>query len=107
SVFSLIDPVPLAFVGPGVHAFDLIEDDLRETISGGTHNGAPAGPHNGLNSPKDLSIHCYPSEQPLILQGCAITSLLQVDAQVNHHKNVNQHKNTANTLTPLTKGLSA
>ena len=83
SIFSLIDPVPLAFVGPGVHAFDLIEDDIRKTISGGSENGALAGPQNGLNSPEDLSIHCYPSEQPLILQGCAITSLIQVDAQRN------------------------
>lgn len=83
SVFSLIDPVPLAFVGPGIRAFDLIEDDLRETISGDTENGAPAGPFSGLSSPKDLSIHCYPCEQPLILQGCVITSLMQVDALLN------------------------
>lgn len=79
SVFSLIDPVPLAFVGPGVHAFDLIEDVLRETISGGELHGKPVGPRNGLKSPKDLTIRCYPSEQPLILQGCAVTSLLRVD----------------------------
>lgn len=79
SIFSLIDPVPLAFVGPGVHAFDLIEDELRQTISGGAVNGKLAGPRNGLMSPKDLTIRCYPSEQPLILQGCAITSLLRVD----------------------------
>ena len=83
SIFSLIDPVPLAFVGPGVHAFDLIEDDLRKTISGGIENGVLAGPQNGLRSPKDLSIYRYPSEQPLILQGCAITSLIQADAQQN------------------------
>ncbi|MGU3575293.1 ROK family protein [Brucellaceae bacterium C25G] len=81
SVFSLIDPVPLAFIGPGVHAFDLIEDDLRQTISGEFDNGIITGPQNGLNSPQDLSIRCYPSEKPLILQGCAITSLMQVDAQ--------------------------
>ena len=83
SIFSLIDPVPLAFVGPGVHAFDLIEDDLRKTISGGIENGVLAGPQNGLRSPEDLSIYRYPSEQPLILQGCAITSLIQADARHN------------------------
>lgn len=101
SVFALIDPVPLAFIGPGVRAFDLIEDDLRETISGGTENGAPAGPHNGLNSPKDLSIHCYPSEKPLILQGCVITSLMQVDALLNKRNDTNVAELSQ------TKGISA
>lgn len=86
SIFSLIDPVPLAFVGPGVHAFDLIEDELRQTISGGFADGKPVGPRNGLKSPKDLTIRCYPAEQPLILQGCAITSLLRVDAEQEPHK---------------------
>ncbi len=86
SIFSLIDPVPLAFVGPGVHAFDLIEDELRQTISGDLADGRQVGPRNGLQSPKDLTIRCYPSEQPLILQGCAITSLLRVDAETEVQK---------------------
>ncbi|MCB8829086.1 ROK family protein, partial [Escherichia coli] len=36
SLFSLIDPVPIALVGPGAGVFDLIEADLREIVSGTT-----------------------------------------------------------------------
>ncbi|MCE3544234.1 ROK family protein, partial [Escherichia coli] len=60
SLFSLIDPVPIALVGPGAGVFDLIEADLREIVSGTT----------GWGGKPDLTIRCYPDEHPLILQGC-------------------------------------
>lgn len=69
SLFSLIDPVPLAFVGPGSEVFDLIEDDLRAALTG----------KSDWTEDKEISIRCYPHEHPMILQGCAITSLLYLD----------------------------
>lgn len=101
SMFALIDPIPIAFVGPGVHAFDLIEDNLRTVTSGGPETGAATGPYSGLNSPEDLSFHCYPDEHPLILQGCAVTSLKQVDRLLN------QHRNSVLTLSRKTRKNSA
>ncbi len=72
SLFSLIDPVPVALVGPGAGVFDLIEDELREVVSG----------TSGWGAAQELSIRCYPDEHPLILQGCVMTSLLYLDTQV-------------------------
>lgn len=72
SLFSLIDPVPIALVGPGAGVFDLIEPDLREIVSGTT----------GWGGKPDLTIRCYPDEHPLILQGCMMTSLLHLDTQL-------------------------
>ncbi|MGH6860634.1 MAG: sugar kinase, partial [Phyllobacterium sp.] len=71
SLFSLIDPVPVALVGPGAGVFDLIEADLRKVVSG----------TSGWGTAQDLSIRCYPAEHPLILQGCMMTSLLHLDTQ--------------------------
>ncbi len=72
SLFSLIDPVPVALVGPGAGVFDLIEDELRNMISG----------TSGWGVTKNLNINCYPGEHPLILQGCMMTSLLHLDTQI-------------------------
>ncbi|SDO46632.1 Sugar kinase of the NBD/HSP70 family, may contain an N-terminal HTH domain [Phyllobacterium sp. OV277] len=72
SLFSLIDPIPIALVGPGAGVFDLIEADLREMVSGTT----------GWGGKPDLTIRCYPDEHPLILQGCMMTSLLHLDTQL-------------------------
>ncbi|GAB1580331.1 ROK family protein [Phyllobacterium phragmitis] len=72
NLFSLIDPVPIAFVGPGAKVFDLIEPEIRNAISGTA----------GWDGAQELNIRCYPEEHPLILQGCAMTSLLRLDADV-------------------------
>ena len=72
SLFSLIDPVPVALVGPGAGVFDLIESELRDVVSG----------TSGWGAAQELSIRCYPDEHPLILQGCMMTSLLHLDTQV-------------------------
>jgi predicted NBD/HSP70 family sugar kinase/DNA-binding MarR family transcriptional regulator len=72
SLFSLIDPVPVALVGSGAGVFDLIEQDLREVVYG----------TSGWGAAEDLKIRCYPDEHPLILQGCMMTSLLHLDTQV-------------------------
>ncbi|MCO4317043.1 ROK family transcriptional regulator [Phyllobacterium sp. 21LDTY02-6] len=72
SLFSLIDPVPVALVGPGAGVFDLIEEELRAVVSD----------TSGWGAGHDLTIRCYPDEHPLILQGCMMTSLLHLDT---HH----------------------
>jgi len=72
SLFSLIDPVPVALVGPGAGVFDLIEGELRDMISG----------TSGWGATRNLNINCYPDEHPLILQGCMMTSLLHLDTQI-------------------------
>ncbi|WP_027230641.1 ROK family transcriptional regulator [Phyllobacterium sp. UNC302MFCol5.2] len=72
SLFSLIDPVPVALVGPGAGVFDLMEEELRGVISG----------TSGWGATQDLSIRCYPDEHPLIVQGCLMTSLLHLDTQI-------------------------
>lgn len=72
SLFSLIDPVPVALVGPGAGVFDLLEKDLRAIVSG----------TSGWGATQDLNIRCYPDEHPLILQGCIMTSLLHLDTQI-------------------------
>lgn len=72
SLFSLIDPVPVALVGPGAGVFDLLEKDLRAIVSG----------TSGWGATQDLNIRCYPDEHPLILQGCMMTSLLHLDTQI-------------------------
>jgi predicted NBD/HSP70 family sugar kinase len=72
SLFSLIDPVPVALVGPGAGVFDLIEGELRDVVSG----------TSGWGAAQNLNIRCYPEEHPLILQGCMMTSLLHLDTQI-------------------------
>ena len=56
SLFALIDPAPVAMVGVGAAAFDLIEPSLREAIA------QTAG---GLHS-KAISFDTEPDEMPLI-----------------------------------------
>lgn len=72
SLYSLIDPIPVALVGSGAAVFDLIEDELRDVVSG----------TSGWGAAQELNIRCYPDEHPLILQGCMMTSLLHLDTQV-------------------------
>ncbi|PYE86340.1 ROK family transcriptional regulator [Phyllobacterium leguminum] len=72
NLFSLIDPVPIALVGPGAKVFDLMEPEIRNALSGAF----------GWGSNHQPEIRCYPQEHPLILQGCAMTSLLALDAEM-------------------------
>ena len=72
SLFSLIDPVPVAFVGPGAGVFDLMEDELRDVVSG----------ISGWGASQDLNVRCYPDEHPLIVQGCLMTSLSHLDTYI-------------------------
>ncbi|MGD9914509.1 MAG: ROK family protein [Rhizobiaceae bacterium] len=72
SLFALIDPAPVAFVGQGASAFDLIEPSMIAAIartSGGEHASA-------------LSFASEPDDIPLIREGCAFRALTFVDQQI-------------------------
>jgi len=72
SLFALIDPAPVAVVGIGAAAFDLIEPQLRAAIdhtAGGRHN-------------KAISFDTEDDELPLIREGCTMQALAFVDREI-------------------------
>jgi predicted NBD/HSP70 family sugar kinase len=72
NLFTLIDPAPVAFVGHGASAFDLIEPALRDAIA-----RTAGGQHSAL-----ITFDTEPNEMPLIREGCAIRALTHVDEEV-------------------------
>ena len=72
SLFALLDPAPVAMVGHGALAFDLLEGPIREAIArtaGGQHS-------------KAISFATEPNEIPLIREGCAARALSFLDEQL-------------------------
>lgn len=72
SLFALIDPAPVAIVGPGTSAFDILEPVIRETLArtaGGQHADA-------------ISFETEPNEMPLIREGSAMTALTSLDGEI-------------------------
>jgi len=72
SLFALLDPAPVAMVGHGALAFDLLEGPIREAIArtaGGQHS-------------KAISFATEANEIPLIREGCAARALTFLDEQV-------------------------
>ncbi|MCO5161843.1 MAG: ROK family protein [Mesorhizobium sp.] len=72
SLFALIDPAPVAIVGHGANAFDLMENPMLDAIArtaGGVHSGA-------------ISFATEPDEMPLIREGCAMRALTFIDQEV-------------------------
>jgi predicted NBD/HSP70 family sugar kinase len=72
SLFALIDPAPVAMVGHGALAFDLLEPSIRQAIAltaGGQHS-------------KAISFDTEPNEMPLIREGCAVRALTFLDLQI-------------------------
>ncbi len=72
SLFALIDPAPIAFVGGGAAAFDLLEPSIRVAIAqtaGGRHSDA-------------ISFDVIADELPLIRMGCAMRALTYVDDEI-------------------------
>jgi predicted NBD/HSP70 family sugar kinase len=72
SLFALIDPAPVALVGVGAAAFDLIEPSMLSAIAqtaGGQHS-------------KAISFETYTEEVPLITLGCAMRALTFIDEEV-------------------------
>lgn len=72
SLFALFDPAPVALVGHGALAFDILEEPIRQAIAqtaGGQHSGA-------------ITFEALPDEAPLIRIGCAMQALAQLDAEI-------------------------
>lgn len=72
SLFALFDPAPVAFVGLGTSAFDLIEPSIRNAIArtaGGQHNA-------------EFDFAIQADEAPLIREGCAYQALTYLDQTV-------------------------
>lgn len=72
SLFSMLDPFPVAFAGSGVLAFELIEPAIREAIG----SGAAGISH------WNIPMYCYPDEFRLIEAGALQSALTQVDNRV-------------------------
>lgn len=72
SLFALIDPAPVAMVGIGARAFDLIEGPMRAAIArtvGGQYEEA-------------ISFATEPDQLSLIREGCAMRALTFLDREV-------------------------
>ena len=69
SLFSLLDPFPVAFAGSGVLAFELMEPAIREAIG----NGAAGVSH------WRIPMYRYPDEFSLIRGGALVSALTHVD----------------------------
>jgi len=72
SLFALIDPAPIAFIGGGAAAFDLLEPHIRAAIAetaGGEHSDA-------------ISFDAVTDELPLIRQGCSMRALTFIDQEI-------------------------
>lgn len=68
-IYALVDPFRLVFAGHAAAAFDLMEPALRETLK---LSNASAAEH--------VPIDLYTDEMPLVLEGCAIGALAEIDA---------------------------
>lgn len=72
SLFALIDPAPVAIVGQGASAFDLLEPSIRSSIAataGGQYSSA-------------ITFDTIPNEGPLIHEGCTMTALTNLDRTI-------------------------
>lgn len=72
SLFSLIDPAPVALVGHGTAAFEFLEPEIRQSL------GRTAGGQNA----KNITFEVWPDEVPLIQEGCAMEALSRVDHDI-------------------------
>lgn len=72
NLFALIDPVPVALVGVGAEAFDLIEEGLRSALA------RTAGGQHGDGVPFDT----IADELALMRLGCAMRALTSLDETV-------------------------
>lgn len=73
-MFALVDSFPVAFVGNGTKAFEYMEKSLREAIAATRLD----------EQSKAIDIFCFPDEIPLILEGCTITALQDLDHHLAH-----------------------
>ncbi len=72
NLFALIDPIPVAFVGSGILAFDLMEPIIRKTLS---------GPSIGLPN-EGVPMYRYTDNLDLMYEGTIFTGLSKLDQDV-------------------------
>jgi len=72
SLFSLIDPAPVALIGHGTAAFDILESEIRTALA-----QTAAG-----DIANELAFEVWPDEVPLIQEGSAMSALISVDQDV-------------------------
>src|SRR5690606_7814200 len=72
SLFSLIDPAPVALIGHGTAAFDILEPEIRTALA-----QTAAG-----DIASELAFEVWPDEVPLIQEGSAMSALISVDQDV-------------------------
>ena len=72
SMFALFDPFPVAFVGTGAAAFDLLQAPIRQTIGESAIGMATS----------DVKMFSFPDEFPLVRDGAAYAALDRLDANV-------------------------
>lgn len=68
-IYALVDPFRVAFVGHGATAFEFMEPALRETLA-----------RSNAHAARDIPIDLFPDETPLVLEGCGIDALSEIDA---------------------------
>ena len=71
SLFALIDPVPVVFVGHGTRAFSIMEPEIRQILQ---ETGK-------LLNAEDTAFCCFEDAEALILQGCTLLALQTLDWQ--------------------------
>lgn len=76
SLFALIDPFPVAFVGTGSRAKNLLESSIKKTI----------GEMPSSLQPDEISMRFYEDKNPLIRDGCAMTALMEIDKNIHSGK---------------------
>ncbi|WP_018634279.1 ROK family transcriptional regulator [Neomegalonema perideroedes] len=72
NLFTLLDPTPVALVGAGSLAFDLMEPEIRKALAGAT------GLAGGLAA-EGFEFRLHPDEFSLILEGGAAAALRALD----------------------------
>lgn len=76
NLFTLLDPFPIAFVGSGVLAFDLMEPMIRTSLG-----------RKGIGlAYDDAEFHCYENDLELTLTGTIVTGLTALDRSITLNK---------------------
>jgi predicted NBD/HSP70 family sugar kinase/predicted transcriptional regulator len=76
SLYALFDSFPVAFVGAGAGAHDLLEAAIIKAI------GLSQPPFQ----PDNMPIRYYPDDRPLVQKGCTITALMEIDRSIRSNR---------------------
>ncbi len=88
NLFTLLDPFPIAFVGSGVLAFDLMEPMIRTSLG-----------RKGIGlAYDDAEFHCYENDLDLTRTGTIVTALTTLDRSITVNKETTGDDDYATTL---------